>query len=484
MLNRKTKIQKFGLFFGILLFVVVIFIFPIGNTGSQSVAAAVSLLMAILWVTEAIPIYYTSCIPLLIFPFTNVFDSNFSQNLLEVILPYLDPYIFLFGGGMCIAASMQQWNLHKRISLNILNFVGTEPSRLLLGFLISTSFISLWISNTATATMMLPIAMAVISQLEVKEKRRLSFYGAAIALSVAYGANIGGMGTKIGTAPNMQLVMFLHDKGIEVSFLQFMAIGIPFVILLLPAAWFILWQIAKKDFLKNIDSELIKLELNKLGKINKEEKIILIVFISASILWMFGKPITDFLQDYFQTKKIISSHVEATVAVVAAIFLFIYKSNKIPMLKISSLKNVQWGTLILLGGGLAMAAAIQQSELANLWGENLSALKNSEPFFQILIVSFLTVAMSAVTSNTATVGVMLPLLYSITSQQNFLPVLFSSTISASCDFALPAGTPPNAIVFGSGYIKIPQMVKSGVLLDLFSAILSAIWAAFIVNFIF
>ncbi len=269
MFRQKTKIQKVGFALGLILFILVSFILPENKITSQSIAGGVALLMAVWWITEAIPIYYTSCVPLIVFPFSAIYSNNYIENFVSVIIPYLDPYIFLFAGGMCIAAAMQQWNLHKRISLQILSFIGTQPSRLLFGFLASTAFISLWISNTATATMMLPIAMAVISQLESKQKKRLSFYGAAIALSIAYASNIGGIGTKIGTAPNMQLTMFMHDKGIDITFLQFMAIGLPFVIMLLPVAWFTLWQIGKKDLLENLDNEFIKQELRELGSIKK-----------------------------------------------------------------------------------------------------------------------------------------------------------------------------------------------------------------------
>lgn len=483
MFRQKTKIQKVGFVLGLILFILVSFILPENKITSQSIAGGVALLMAVWWITEAIPIYYTSCVPLIIFPFSAIYSNNYIENFVSVIIPYLDPYIFLFAGGMCIAAAMQQWNLHKRISLQILSFIGTQPSRLLFGFLASTAFISLWISNTATATMMLPIAMAVISQLESKQKKRLSFYGAAIALSIAYASNIGGIGTKIGTAPNMQLTMFMHDKGIDITFLQFMAIGLPFVIMLLPVAWFTLWQIGKKDLLENLDNEFIKQELRELGSIKKEEKIVLVVFLITALLWMFGKPITDFMQIYFQTKKITSAHVEGSTAVLAAVFLFLFRSEKRFILEFHSLKTVPWGTLVLLGGGLAMASAIQQSKLTDLWAANLSGIKNFTPFLQILFVSLITVSMSAVTSNTATIGVMLPLLYSISDQNNFVPILFASTISASCDFALPAGTPPNAIVFGSGYITIPQMVKSGIVLDIFSAVLAATWSWGIIRFI-
>jgi sodium-dependent dicarboxylate transporter 2/3/5 len=205
-------------------------------------AAAGAALMAIWWLTEAIPIYLTACVPLIAFPLTGVFGDSLWENAREAVLPYFDPYNFLFAGGMAIAAAMQQWNLHRRIALGIMDAIGTDPRRLLAGSLAATAFISLWISNTATAAMMMPIGLAVVLQIEEElGGRRLASYGMAIMLSIAYGANVGGIGTKIGTAPNAQFSGFMEQKEVSISFLQFMAVGLPFVLVFLPAVWWVLW---------------------------------------------------------------------------------------------------------------------------------------------------------------------------------------------------------------------------------------------------
>ncbi|MCI0650269.1 MAG: anion permease, partial [Planctomycetes bacterium] len=242
-----------GLVAGIAAFVLLLALdSPLRNHPSfgsaPAAAAATTALMAIWWLTEALPIYVTACAPLVLFPLVRPFAGGVAENLAQAAQPFVNSYIFLFGGGMCIAAAMQKWNLHRRIALNIMLAVGAAPSRLLLGFLAASAFISLWISNTATATMMLPIGLAVIAQLESRRGgARLEHFGAAVMLAIAYGSNIGGIGTKIGTAPNAILVGFLEKESIEISFLQFMAIGTPFVILLLPIAWRILWRLGRRD---------------------------------------------------------------------------------------------------------------------------------------------------------------------------------------------------------------------------------------------
>src|SRR5262245_31766302 len=203
--------------------------------------------MATWWITEALPIAWTACVPLLVLPFASVYGEGIAANLLGAVAPYVDPYIFLFLGGMGIAAAMQQWNLHRRIALMVMRAVGTDPRRLLFGVLLATAGVSLWISNTATAAMMFPIGLAVIAELERDAGRRLARYGAALMLAVAYGSNVGGIGTKIGTVPSAQLSGFLAQRGTEISFGQFAAIGVPFVLVFLPVVWLALWRVGRVD---------------------------------------------------------------------------------------------------------------------------------------------------------------------------------------------------------------------------------------------
>lgn len=487
---RRTPLQWAGLATGIIVFILLVTLdTPLKHHGEHgahpALAAAVASMMAIWWLTEALPIQITACVPLLMFPLLGVFGSDFGSNVAQTVLPYFDPYIFLFAGGMCIAAAMQQWNLHRRIALTVMRLIGTDPRRLLFGCLAATAFISLWISNTATAAMMLPIGIAIIAQLERQAGvSRLPSYGMAIMLSIAYGSNVGGIGTKIGTAPNAQFAGFMEQMGTEISFLQFMAVGLPFVVMFLPVVWYALWRIGRRDGLRETSGTgVVEHELTLLGRIKHQEMIVLGIFIATAAIWIVGKPVTTLVQDMLPAVKITSAHVEGGVAVLAAIVLLLWPTQGRKVLALGSLRTVPWETLLLLGGGFAMAAGIQQSGLSDWMGMQLLGVRDLAPFLQVLVASIVTVAMSAVASNTATIAVMLNVLKTAVAPDIASTTLFTATIAASCDFALPAGTPPNAIVFGSGYVTIPQMARTGAVLDIAAALLAAAWCWVIVRMV-
>jgi sodium-dependent dicarboxylate transporter 2/3/5 len=446
-------------------------------------AAAVASLMAIWWLTEAVPIYVTACAPIVLFPALGIFGNGLGLNIIEATLPYFDPYNFLFAGGMCIAAAMQQCSLHRRIALNIMRVIGADPRRLLLGFLCATAFISLWISNTATATMMVPIGIAMIAQLESQHgNRRLAHYGCAIMLSIAYASNLGGVGTKIGTAPNTMFAAFMQGIGIDVSFLQFMAVGLPFVVLFIPVVWFMLWRIGRKDSLRSdFGKTVVAEELAKLGPIKTVEKIVLGVCLCTAFLWIAGKPLTDFLKAQITAFKLTTAYIEGGTAVLATLVLLVWRKDGRQVLEVRSLRTVPWEVLLLLGSGFALAGGIQKSGLSDWMGLRLTGVRDLPPFLQVLLASVTTVGTSAVATNTGTIAVMLNVLKDAVTPTHLTTVLFTATIAASCDFALPAGTPPNAIVFGSGYITIPRMAKTGVVLDLAAAVVAACWCWVIVK---
>ncbi len=478
---RITRWQLGGLLAGIAVFVLLLVLdTPLAGPGSDARAAhaaAVAALMAVWWLTEALPIYVTACVPLVAAPILGVFKGGFAANLLSVALQYVDPYIWLFAGGMCIAAAMQQWDLHRRIALTVMRIIGTDPRHLLFGFLAATAFISLWISNTATATMMMPIGMAIIAQLERQTGgRRMKYYGMAIMLSIAYGSNIGGIGTKIGTAPNAQFAGFMERIGTEISFMQFMAVGFPFVLLLLPIAWWLLWRIGRRDQLRGqVGTEAVQHEINELGPIKREEWVVLGVFVVTAALWIAAKPITALVAPMVKAFTVSGAHVEGSIAMLAALALLAFRSRGRALLELRSLRTVPWETLLLLGGSFAMAYGVQESGLSVWMAAQLGVVRTLPPFVQVLMASIATVALSSVASNTATIGIMLNVLRGAVSPALVNTTLFTATIAASCDFALPAGTPPNAIVFGSGYVSIPQMARAGVLLDITAAVLAALW---------
>jgi hypothetical protein len=263
-----------------------------------ALAAAVTAWMAIWWIGEAVPLWLTALIPIAVYPLSRVYGDGRVANLAGALAPYLDPYIFLFLGGMGIAAAMQQWNLHRRVALAIMRRVGVEPARLLFGVLAATALVSLWISNTATAAMMLPIGLAVVHELERQAGRRLAGFGCAMMLAIAYGANVGGMGTKIGTVPNAQLAGFLaQERGVDLSFLQFMAIGLPFVLMFLPVVWLALWRVGRADAPPGaLGRAALDAETARLGPLQPTERAVAFVFVSAAALWIAGKPLTDWLK--------------------------------------------------------------------------------------------------------------------------------------------------------------------------------------------
>ena len=454
-----------------------------------ALAAAAVVLMAIWWVTEALPIALTALVPLLLFPLAGVFGRGFAGDLRASALPYADAYIFLFLGGMAIAAAMQEWHLDRRIALTIMRAVGAAPRRLLLGFILATAFVSLWISNTATAAMMFPIGMAVIATLEAEAGRRLAGYGAAVMLAIAYGANVGGIGTKIGTAANALFAGYVaQNLGIEISFARFLAVGLPFVLLFLPLVWWRLWRVGAADApATTAGRATLEREIARLGPLRSGELLVAAVFLAAVVLWIGSASLTralgPALAPLFPAVRSWSKFVEAGIAMAAALLLVVIPVGGKQALPLRALKRIPWGTLVLLGGGFAMAAGIEGSGLSAWMASALGAFREQGSLVQVAAASFATVGLTAIASNTATVGVMLNVLAEAAAPGNVLPVLSAVAIAASCDFALPAGTPPNAIVFGSGYVTIPRMVRTGIVLDLLAALVASAWCTFGVRYL-
>ncbi|WP_437680239.1 SLC13 family permease [Sorangium sp. So ce131] len=436
-------------------------------------AAAVAAWMALWWLFEALPIAVTACLPLVLFPLLGVFGRGLPGDAARAAAPFLDAYIFLFLGGMAIGAAMEQWGLHRRVALHIMRAIGTDPKRLLFGMLVATSAISLWISNTATAVMMVPIGLALLAQLEAAAGgRRLAHFGTALMLAVAYAANVGGIGTKIGTGTNSIFCGFVADKlHHDLGFLRYMAIALPFVVLFIPLVWLALWRVGRRDGLGHVTARgALDRELAAMGPMSPGERKVAVVFAASSALWILGDPLRAAIGPRVGAAlaalgaaaapgsgagfKLLGKHVEAGVAVAAALALVALRA-----LSLASLRRMPWGTLALLGGSFAMAAGIEGGGLSAWMAAQLAVVADAPLLSQIGLASAGSVALSALASNTATINVALNVL------PQDLGVLFAATIAASCDFMLPAGTPPNAIVFGSGYVRLPVMIKAGFLLD-------------------
>jgi solute carrier family 13 (sodium-dependent dicarboxylate transporter), member 2/3/5 len=447
---------------------------------------AVALLMAAWWITEAVPLAVTSLLPVALFPLFGIMDGK------EVSAAYFNDVIFLFMGGFLVALTMQKWNLHKRIALHILNLTGNSPSRILLGFMFSSFFLSMWISNTATAMMMLPIAMSVISQLEdFAPPYTIRQYGAAILLGIAYSASIGGMATLVGTPPNLSFARIFHiyfPEAPEISFSMWLIFALPLAILFFLFTWQYLYQTSKPDKKDwpGIGKSSFKNQLKSLGKITIEEIIVLTAFILLALLWLFRADLEFGLYkipgwcNLFPESKFIN---DGTVAILMALILFLIPASgkkASTLLDWATASNLPWHILLLFGGGFALAAGFKESGLSLWFGQQLGWIGSMHILLIIFSISLIMTFLTELTSNTATTEIMLPVLAGIAIHTRIDPLLLMvpATLSASMAFMLPVATPPNAIIFGTGRISVAQMAKKGLVLNLAGAVLIALFIYF------
>ncbi|MHB2152834.1 SLC13 family permease [Calditrichota bacterium GD2] len=466
--------QRIGLFSGPILFLLLLFIRPSGGMSPQALkVAAVALLMTIWWITEAIPIPATALLPLVLFPGLGVLKAS------DASAPYAHHLIFLFMGGFLIAIAMEKWNLHKRVALHTIRLVGFSSNRIILGFMIATAFLSMWISNTATTMMMVPIGMAVIKQsvdfIEKSDDYAINTtpphfkFGTALMLGIAYAASIGGVATIIGTPPNTILVGFIEQTyHMQIRFVQWMLFGVPLAVIMLLIAWLYLTRFASVPEIDRLPGgkELLEAELKKIGKMTKAEGYVLTVFGMVALLWISR----GFIHCGPSTIH------DATIAMGGAILLFMIPVNwkkGIFVLDWQSAVRLPWDVILLFGGGLSLARGFSESGLAQWIGEQFVVLHGMNIFIIVFIVTFFSLMLTEITSNTATAAVLIPVLGSVAVAMHVHPFLLiiPAGVAASYAFMLPVATPPNAIVFGSRYLTIPQMARIGVVLNLIGAVL-------------
>lgn len=476
-MNVFTHSKTVGFIGGLAIFFGLLFIpAPEGLSEEAWNTAAVTILMGIWWISEAIPISATALLPIVLFPMLGV------SSISAATTPYANPLIFLFMGGFIIALAMEKWQLHRRIAMSILSVVGVKPSSIIIGFIIAAAFLSMWVSNTATAIMMLPIAVSILNLVDSDDAKGKTNFEIALILSIAYACNIGGMGTLIGTPPNALLAGFLNENyGVEISFLKWMMVGVPIMIVSLPVMYLVLTKFVYPINIKELKGgkNLIKSQLEKLGKISEQEKIIAIVFVSAALLWIFRPLVTE----------IIPGLSDAGIAILASVVLFMIpsgKGDKEGILIWSDTKRLPWGVLILFGGGLSMASAISSTGLAAWIGNGIGGLSTWPVVLIIVIVVALIVFLTEMTSNTASTAAFLPILASVAIglSQNPLLLTIPMVFGASCAFMLPVATPPNAIVYGSGKITIPEMSKAGLWLNMLFIVLLSIAALTLITWVF
>ncbi|SFF64270.1 solute carrier family 13 (sodium-dependent dicarboxylate transporter), member 2/3/5 [Halobacillus alkaliphilus] len=482
--NYSTS-QKLGLFLGPLLYLsIILLVHPEGMSEEAVQMLGLISWIATWWVTEALPIPITSLLPLLLFPITGVMETG------EVSTSYGDPLIFLFAGSFMIALTMEKWNLHRRIALAIIAFIGSSPNMIILGFMVATGFLSMWISNTASTMMMVPISLAVTKHVADSLKKSSEVdvspgnfpFGTAIMLGTAYSATIGGFGTLIGAPANTILAATVNNLyGIEISFARWMLFGIPMVVLLIPIVWFYLVKIAYPMDVKNIPGgrKIIKQELKELGKMSYEEKVVLSVFSMTALAWITRSVLLE---------KFIPGIDDTIIALFGAFVLFIIPSRNKEgsILDWDTVLKLPWGILWLFGGGLALAAGIVSSGLDKWIGNQLVNFSDIPFFIMVGLIIAVITLLTEFTSNTATSTMVYPIVAAGAAALGTDPIILmvAACMGATFAFMFPVAAPPNAIVFATGYIKMSKMALTGVWLNLCSIVFSVIIVYFFVPIIF
>lgn len=484
-----TMPQKIGLALGPLLFILVkILPTPAEMPEAANTVLASILWIAVWWVTEAIPIPVTSLLPLILFPLGGVMETS------DVSSSYGDSLIFLFAGSFMIALSMEKWNLHKRVALSIISFIGTNPNTIILGFMIATAFISMWISNTATTMLMVPIAIAVTKQFADQLHSNTSInqqpetvpgkfkFGTALMLGLAYSATIGGFGSLIGAPANIILAGTLKSLyDLEISFANWLLFGVPLVTILIPLLWLYLTKIAFPMKMKGIPAgrEIIKNDLNALGRMSYEEKVVTAVFTLTALAWITRS---------FFLNNFIPGLDDALIAILGGVVLFLVpaKNKEGTIMDWNTALKLPWGILWLFGGGLALASGIMNSGLDQWIGSLLGAFEEMPTVIAILLIVGTITILTEFTSNTATATMAYPIVAVVATTLGMNPIILmvAANMGATFAYMFPVAAPPNAIVFGTGYVKMSSMALTGVWLNLISIVISVLVVYFYVPIVF
>lgn len=469
---------RIGLVLGPLLFALIQFGFkPDGLSESGVSVLAVALWVGVWWVTEAVPIAVSALLPIVLFPLTGALDLS------ATTVAYGHKYVFLYLGGFFLAIAIEKVNLHRRIALSIIGLIGTRMRLIVLGFMVATAFLSMWISNTATAVMMLPIGLAIVAQYrdhpDTPENEHTEF-GKMLMLAIAYSASIGGIATLIGTPPNLVFASMVKELyAIEIAFLDWMLLALPLSIVLLLLCWWYLTRIAVRldsdDFPGGVAE--IKRQKKALGRMQSQEKRVLGVFVLTALAWICRS---------FLLSPYLPALDDTIIALCAGVVLFVLpgRQKSTSILSWEDSKKIPWGILLLFGGGLAIATGFKDTGLAKWLAELLIALD----FLPLLLMTFMLVAainfLTEITSNLATTAMILPVLAPLAAAMGVSPYVFmvGATLAASCAFMLPVATPPNAVVFGSGYVRMSDMIRAGLGLNLLSILIVTLWVYFVLPY--
>ncbi len=483
--------KKTGLILGAAAFCILILLNDFDTAQPQiNTMAAIAVLMAILWITEAIPLAATSLIPFIFYPIVGILSAE------EIATSYINSIIFLFLGGFLIAIAMEEWSLHKRIALKLISLLGGSLTSIIISFMIAGAFLSMWISNTATALMLLPIGMAVVKKLEADfSEDKLHSFSVILFLSIAYSCSLGGIATIIGTPPNLVMVKMLNilfPEAPEISFSSWMILTLPITIsMLMLMGIYLIKVLFKVDKDIKLDKDFIRKEYKQLGNFSFEEKAVSIVFCVTALLWIFrtnidlGFLIIPGWSNLLPTSELIN---DGTVAITMAFMLFLIptKKNGRTLLDHTAFTKVPWGIILLFGGGFALAKGFTATGLSDFIGKQLTGLQSISPIFIILITAFTINFLTELTSNTAVTQMILPILASVSVAIGLNPLLLmlTATISASMAFMLPVATPPNTIIFAGGRVRIAEMSKTGFVLNLTGVIIVTFLVYYLGNQIF
>ena len=470
----KQKIKIISLLAGVAVSLALYFFNPFNVDAGAIKVLVVAGLMITWWVTDALPMPVVALLPLILFPLLKV------SSMEEAASPYANPVIFLFMGGFMLGLAIEKWNLHRRIALNIIRLTGTSGDRIVLGFILATGLLSMWLSNTATTMMMFPIALSVIHVMKENNKGEgnVANFSLTIMLAIAYASNIGGIATIIGTPPNVAYVAYIEKKyAFNVDFFKWMLICTPLAVLLLISLYWVMvkWLFPNRIVSNIATRQLIRDEISELGPISINEKRVLVIFICTAFLWI--------TKDFINSSQSIFRLNDSIIALLGAFALFICPAKgerNDAILEWNDTKKMAWGILLLFGGGISLANGLENAGLMQQLGQWLSQFAGNE-FILILVITIVTMFLSEVMSNVAQVIVFAPVVSSMADAIGINPLLLGipMTLAASCAGMMPMGTPPNAIVFASGHIKLKQMTKAGFVMNIVAVILITLFCWFL-----
>ena len=472
-----------GLVLGPVLFCLIFFTVVPGLLSEKSIIVlALGAWMVTWWATEAMPIPVSALLPMVVFPLMGV------STVKEASAPYGDPVIFLFMGGFILALGLERHNLHQRIALSLIRLTGTSGNGIILGFMLSTALISMWISNTATAIMMLPIAASVTSLLAKETGQendpRFKKFATGLMLSIAYAASIGGMATIIGTPPNVVMVGYMKRfYNLDVSFTSWMIVGVPLMIMSLTACYLLITRVLFRNHLPSIEGskELIHRKLRALGKLSLEEKLVLAVFSVTCFFWIFRQNLNILIG-----RNLLD---DTTIAMAGGMLMFLLPvnlKNQKFLLDWSDIKELPWGILLLFGGGLCLADGMEKSGLVQIVGNHFSQQQGISTGLLIFSLTAISMGLTELMSNVALVTIFIPVVFGVADGFHINPIWLAMpvTYAASCAFMMPISTPPNAVLFASGYIKMKDMIRTGVLLNLCCLVIITVLALTVIQWIF